>query len=71
MRCLKALTYKYSRNLINLISPELNALNIESNINVNLDIIKVLSPTDAQENCFKRSIKMFTLTLILLMWRIG
>jgi len=38
---------------------------------VHLDIIKVLSPTDAQENCFKRSIKMFTLTLILLMWRIG
>ena len=26
---------------------------------VHLDIIKVLSPTDAQENCFKRSIKIY------------
>jgi len=24
-----------------------------------LDIIKVLLPTDAQENCFKRSIKIY------------
>ena len=28
---------------------------------VHLDIIKVLLPTDAQEKCFKRSIKNFTL----------
>jgi hypothetical protein len=27
-----------------------------------LDIIKVLSPTDAQENCFKRNIKIFIKT---------
>jgi len=26
---------------------------------LNLDIIKVLLPTDAQENCFKRSIKIY------------
>jgi hypothetical protein len=26
---------------------------------VHLDIIKVLLPTDAQENCFKRSIKIY------------
>jgi hypothetical protein len=29
---------------------------------VHLDIIKVLSPTDAQENCFKRSIKIYIRT---------
>jgi hypothetical protein len=26
---------------------------------LHLDIIKVLLPTDAQENCFKRSIKIY------------
>jgi len=26
---------------------------------VHLDIIEVLLPTDAQENCFKRSIKIY------------
>jgi len=29
---------------------------------VHLDIIKVLLPTDAQENCFKRSIKIYIKT---------
>jgi len=29
---------------------------------VYLDIIKVISPTDAQENCFKRSIKIYIKT---------
>ena len=29
---------------------------------VHLDTIKVLLPTDAQENCFKRSIKIYTKT---------
>jgi hypothetical protein len=29
---------------------------------VRLDIIKVLLPTDAQENCFKRSIKIYIKT---------
>jgi hypothetical protein len=29
---------------------------------VHLDIIKVLSPTDAQENCFKKSIKIYIKT---------
>jgi hypothetical protein len=29
---------------------------------VHLDIIKVLLPTDAQENCFKRSIKVYIKT---------
>jgi hypothetical protein len=29
---------------------------------VNLNIIKVLSPTDAQENCFTRSIKIYIKT---------
>jgi len=30
---------------------------------VHLDIIKVLLPTDAQENCFERSIKIYINTL--------
>jgi hypothetical protein len=29
---------------------------------VHLDIIKVLSPTDSQENCFKKSIKVYIKT---------
>ena len=29
---------------------------------VHLDIFKVLSPTDAQEKCFKRSIKIYITT---------
>jgi hypothetical protein len=29
---------------------------------VHLDIIKVSSPTDAQENCFKRSVKIYIKT---------
>jgi len=29
---------------------------------VHLDIIEFLSPTDAQENCFKRSIKIYIKT---------
>jgi hypothetical protein len=29
---------------------------------VHLDIIKVLSPTDAQEKCFKKSIKIYIKT---------
>jgi len=29
---------------------------------VHLDVIKVLSPTDAQENCFKRIIKIYIKT---------
>jgi len=29
---------------------------------VHLDIIKVLLPTDAQENCFKRSVKIYIKT---------
>jgi len=29
---------------------------------VRLDIIKVLSPTDAKENCFKRCIKIYIKT---------
>ena len=32
---------------------------------VRLDIIKVLLPTDAQENCFKRSIKIYIKTTVL------
>jgi len=29
---------------------------------MHLDIIKVLLPTDAQENCFKRSVKIYIKT---------
>jgi len=37
---------------------------------VHLDIIKVFSPTDAQENCFKRSTKIYTKPAVLKYWNL-